>query len=117
MNHGRLANWLFIFASLIFSGQAHSAGEIKIDFAKHIQPLFAEHCFACHGPDSKTRKAGLRYDQREIAIGELESGKHAIVPGNSAASEMVRRLFSDDPDVMMPPPDFRKQLSLEASFA
>ncbi|MBT3843175.1 MAG: DUF1553 domain-containing protein [Verrucomicrobia bacterium] len=114
MNHGRLGNSLFIFASLILPELAHSAGEIKIDYAKDIQPLFAEHCYACHGPDSKTRKAGLRYDQREIAIGELESGKHAIVPGNSAASEMVMRLFSDDPDVMMPPPDFRKQLSLGA---
>ncbi len=81
----------------------------EIDYGKEIQPLLAEHCYACHGPDAKTRKRKLRFDVREVAVGELKSGARAIVPGDPGASEVVRRLFSTDPDEMMPPPDFRKR--------
>jgi hypothetical protein len=85
-----------------------------LDYGREIQPIFAENCYDCHGPDQKTRKAGLRLDVPESAMAVLESGKHAIVPGKSDQSEMIRRLFSDDPDEMMPPPDFRKRPSTEA---
>ena len=74
------------------------------DFSREIQPLLANHCYACHGPDAKTRKSGLRFDLREVATSELESGARAIVPGDLEESELVRRIFSKDPDEMMPPP-------------
>ena len=81
------------------------------DFSRDVQPLLADHCYACHGPDAKTRKRGLRFDLREAAVGELDSGLRAIVPGNLEESELIHRILSDDPDEMMPPPDFRKRLS------
>ena len=80
------------------------------DFSRDIQPLLAEHCYACHGPDAQTRKSGLRFDLREGAIRELKSGSRAIVPGDLDGSEMIHRFFSEDPDEMMPPPEFRKSL-------
>ncbi|HCQ37533.1 MAG TPA: hypothetical protein DIV39_00125 [Verrucomicrobiales bacterium] len=83
------------------------------DFSRDIQPLLAEHCYACHGPDAKTRKSGLRLDLREGAMGELKSGSRAIVPGDLEESEIIHRIFSKDPDEMMPPPDFRKGLNNE----
>ena len=83
------------------------------DFSRDIQPLLAEHCYACHGPDAQTRKSGLRFDLREGAIRELKSGSRAIVPGDLDESEMMHRIFSEDPDEMMPPPEFRKSLSNE----
>ena len=88
-----------------------SAGAGTPDFSRDIQPLLADHCYACHGPDAKTRKSGLRFDLREVATGELKSGARAIVPGDLEESELVRRIFSKDPDEMMPPPDFRKRIS------
>ena len=33
----------------------------EIDFNYHIKPILSDRCFQCHGPDSKTRKAGLRF--------------------------------------------------------
>ena len=40
----------------------------EIDFNYHIKPILSDRCFQCHGPDSKTRKAGLRLDIEEIAL-------------------------------------------------
>ena len=63
-----------------------------VDFAREIRPLLSENCFACHGPDSNKRKAGLRLDQKDSAFGKNESGEIAIVPGNVEKSELLRRV-------------------------
>jgi len=70
-----------------------------------IRPILSENCFACHGPDSASREAGLRLDLSEQATEELDSGLRAIAPGDIAASELLARVTSDDPDIVMPPPE------------
>ena len=77
-------------------------------FNEEIRPLLSEHCFSCHGPDSASRKADLRLDTRE---GALASG--VILPGDAEASELIARITSDDPEQVMPPPDFKKPLNDE----
>jgi hypothetical protein len=86
-----------------------------VDFNWDVRPILSNNCFRCHGPDEEARKAGLRLDIREIATAELPEtpGKTAIVPGDSAASELIRRVSSADPDVVMPPPDTHLSLSAE----
>jgi hypothetical protein len=76
----------------------------RLSFNRDIRPILSDNCFACHGPDNANRQAGLRLDVRERAIEELESGTRAIVPADVAASELVARVLSDDPDLVMPPP-------------
>ncbi len=71
-----------------------------------IRPILADTCFACHGPDSAARQADLRLDQRQTAI---DMG--AIVVGEPDDSEMIRRIMSDDPDEVMPPPETKKTLT------
>ncbi len=84
----------------------------KIDFNHHVKPILSDKCFACHGPDMAKQKAGLRLDIEENAYAVLEgSGKRAIVPGNAGKSELVYRILSDDPEVQMPPPEFKVELS------
>ena len=34
----------------------------KVDYNYHIKPILSDRCYQCHGPDEKTRKAGLRLD-------------------------------------------------------
>ena len=80
---------------------AGAAGAEKIDFSREIQPLLAKRCVACHGPD--TQEAGLRLDDQAGATRELDSGGRAIVAGDAAASEILDRITSTDPDVQMPP--------------
>ena len=60
-------------------------GAAEIDFARDIQPIFAENCTACHGPDKQ--KAGLNLTDKKSARAELKSGKRAVVPGNPDGSE------------------------------
>ena len=81
----------------------------KIDYSRDIRPLLSNHCFQCHGPGGKP-KGGLRLDLREDALRELKSGARALVPGNPAKSELVRRILSADPDEQMPPAETRKPL-------
>ena len=64
-----------------------------LGYNRQVRPILAEYCFACHGPDSASRKADLRLDQRQAAI-----DAQALVPGKPEDSEAIRRILSDDPD-------------------
>ena len=71
----------------------------KVQYNRDVRPILSENCFACHGPDSASRKAGLRLDQRDAAI-----AKEAFNPGKSAESELVKRiLLAEDDEGAMPP--------------
>jgi len=72
-------------------------------FQRDVRPILAEHCFQCHGPDSRKRKAELRLDRAD--------GQAVIVPGDPDASELVRRIHAADEDERMPPVGFGKPLS------
>src|SRR4051812_19417752 len=65
-------------------------------FTSKVRPILARHCFKCHGPDEKTRKARLRLDVREEALRPAASGFRPIVPGNLEESELVGRIDSED---------------------
>jgi hypothetical protein len=77
-----------------------------VDFARDIRPILSEHCFACHGPDEKARKARLRLDDRAAAL-----ARKAFVPNDAKASRLVKRIESADGHGMMPPARYRKPLS------
>src|SRR6187200_1799570 len=77
----------------------------KVDFNFLIRPLLSDRCFRCHGPDSGSRKAKLRLDQREGALKGLEDGWAIVKPGDPDKSELIRRILTDNEDDVMPPPD------------
>lgn len=82
-----------------------------VDYQRDVRPILAQNCFLCHGPDNADRQAGLRLDVREQAIAELESGNHAIVPGDADASELWTRVASTDESLLMPPTETGNRLS------
>ena len=98
---------LATFAGLIAFASLAAAAESP-SFNKDIRSILVENCFSCHGADSGSRKADLRLDQRDAAI---ESG--AIAPGDPDSSVMLDRIFSDDPEEVMPPPSLKKVLTSE----
>ena len=83
----------------------------EIDFSRDIQPILAENCYHCHGPDAPHRKAGLRLDQRDAAFAGGKSELAAIVPGKPDASELILRILSHDPEEVMPSPDSNRKLT------
>jgi mono/diheme cytochrome c family protein len=85
------------------SGQTAPAAPEAIDFNRDIRQILSNHCYACHGPDKAKLQAGLRLDHKETALAELESGGHAIVPGDSGKSKLIARITSTDEDEVMPP--------------
>ena len=86
--------------TLALIGAACQADPIP-DFARDIQPILQARCVACHGP--KLQMHGLRLDRRSSAFKGGESGAPAVVPGNSAASLMIRYVSGLDANVVMPP--------------
>jgi hypothetical protein len=84
------------------------AADPTISFNRDIRPILVENCFACHGADSGSRKADLRLDRRDDAI---DFG--AITPGDPDSSPMLDRIYSEDPEEVMPPPAMKKKLTAE----
>ena len=85
----------------------------KLQFSRDIRPLLSNACYSCHGTDESKRKGGLRLDQPEAAQRGGDSGGPAITPGDPDASELIRRVFSEDPAEVMPPPSSQKVLTPE----
>ena len=77
-----------------------------VDYSRDVRPILSDNCFKCHGPDEKKRSAKLRLDDRAVAV-----KKGAIVPGKPDASGAIQRIFSDDPEELMPPPSSNRKLS------
>jgi hypothetical protein len=78
----------------------------SIRFNRDIRPIFAENCLLCHGPDNNRRKAKLRLDVRDIAL-----GRKAIMPGKPEESLLVQHIFATNADDVMPPPSTHKALT------
>ncbi|GLR17995.1 PSD1 and planctomycete cytochrome C domain-containing protein [Portibacter lacus] len=77
-----------------------NSGE-KVDFNEQVRPILNKNCLGCHG--GVKQQSGLSFLFIEEAYEAAKSGKRAIVPGNASKSEMIHRIKSTDPDLMMPP--------------
>lgn len=103
----RLVGAVYLTAGIavLASGMAAAAPP---SFIRDIKPLLSNRCVHCHGPDAETRQGGddegLRLDTFEGATADL-GGRVAIRPRTPEASEVIARITSADPDVVMPPPD------------
>ena len=93
-----------LLGSVCFSVQA----EEPLSYNRDVRPILAANCFACHGPDSASRQADLRLDKKEAA----ETMK-AIVSRKPDESELLKRITSHDPEVVMPPPASKKTITPE----
>ena len=99
------------FATLAAVGAVSAAlAADAVDFTRDIRPILSENCFACHGPDEKERKAGLRLDE-EAGAKRVKDGLAAVVAGKPEQSELIKRITTTDADDVMPPPKTGKKLT------
>ncbi|MEO2027532.1 MAG: DUF1553 domain-containing protein [Fuerstiella sp.] len=82
----------------------------QVQFNRDIRPILADKCFQYHGPGAAQRQTDLRLDQASGAYADYD-GKRAIVPRDPDASELVRRISTDDEAELMPPADSGRSLT------
>jgi hypothetical protein len=99
---------IFSISSLCFFYQRGFSNEVS--FNRDIRPILSSKCFFCHGPSEKSRKANLRLDLEEEALNKRD-GIAAFVANSLDESEAWHRVISDDPEEVMPPPEFKKELT------
>ena len=64
-----------------------------VSFNDQVRPILARHCFKCHGPDDKARKAKLRLDVGDEAVKPAASGDRPDRP------RQARRERAGEPDL------------------
>jgi Planctomycete cytochrome C len=102
---------LILFPPAIFAADTNSPAstnavplpppaDVKIDFARDIKPILDDSCIRCHGPEKP--RSHFRLDSRDAALKGGSDGVD-ILPGQSAASPLIRYVAGLDPDTFMPP--------------
>jgi Protein of unknown function (DUF1553)/Protein of unknown function (DUF1549)/Concanavalin A-like lectin/glucanases superfamily/Planctomycete cytochrome C len=118
MTTARLSRWTFAIALLLCASVMQAAQSAQrdtplsapaatpptlpttIEFNRDIRPILSDKCFQCHGPG--TQQATLRFDLEEGAKHALRDGRFAVVPGDPASSQLIRRITATDSSVRMP---------------
>lgn len=93
---------------LAFPLLAASASAAPVSYNREIRPILSENCFYCHGQDANKRKKNLQLN--------TEAGQRAndmVVPGDADKSKLIQRLFTQDPEKVMPPPDSNRHMTAE----
>src|SRR5205809_1974918 len=102
-----------LIAGLVLTIAWALAEDAKVGFNRDIRPIMSDTCFRCHGPDKRSRMAGMRLDIRDEAIKATKSGSIPIVPGKPEQSAIIDRIFASDPARAMPPEYVHKELTAE----
>ena len=74
-----------------------------VDFVRDIEPIFADACVKCHGPEKQ--KGEYRLDVKSIALTKGENHAPSIIIGKSADSPLIHFVAGLDADMQMPPKD------------
>ncbi len=98
MRVGSRLGLVLLFASL---PAARADGPRTIDYQRDVRPIFQARCYKCH--DGRKQQSGFRLDVRARALRGGESGRPAIVPGQVAKSELIRRITTAEGSEAMPP--------------
>ena len=89
---------------------ASTASALSVDYARQIKPIFAAKCYECHSEEKGKEKGDVALDTEAKLKATIGPGLY-IIPGNPAASDMLRicKLPNDDEEVM--PPKGKNRLS------
>src|SRR5262245_1851820 len=98
----------FQIAPAADSDQPGPAGKVR--FNHDLRPILSDNCFACHGPDPATRKAGRRFDT-EDGLFAAKDGVTPVVKGKPQESELYLRIMAEDASERMPPAKSHKKLT------
>lgn len=72
----------------------------QVNYNTEVKPILNKRCISCHGGVKREADFSLLF--RQEALAKTESGVPAIIPGDAAHSEMIKRILSHDPEERMP---------------
>src|SRR5437773_12108138 len=87
-----------VFAVALFCPAVYGA----VEFNRDVRPILADKCYHCHGSDAVAKKILLRLDSEAAAKADL-GGRRAVVEGDPASSQMIRRITAENKAQRMPP--------------
>lgn len=103
----RLATFVLLGLSfaILPACPVHAVDDVDgpIDFVKQVQPIFASHCYPCHGP--RLQESNYRLDSRPVALGTADLGDRPIVPGQGDTSPLVEFILGGPQTGMAMPPE------------
>jgi mono/diheme cytochrome c family protein len=79
-----------------------------VDYLRHVKPVLAAHCYACHG--ALQQKGGLRLDTAKF-VRDGGDGGPVVVPGKAGESLLIARATAGDGKRRMPPMNLGEALS------
>jgi mono/diheme cytochrome c family protein/predicted nucleic acid-binding Zn-ribbon protein len=99
----RFSSLLAMAAVVIAAGLARVAvaedAAKKVTYVDHVQPIFRQHCFACHGPDQKKNDLALNTYSAAMAGG---ASGDAVIAGDISSSYLWL-LVNHEMEPSMPP--------------
>lgn len=85
--------WFLVISTTLASAE--------VDFDKEVKPIFADHCYKCHGEEKQ--KGELRLDSPAMILKGGDSGEPIFLAGQGAESHLIKLVSRTDPDEAMPP--------------
>jgi mono/diheme cytochrome c family protein len=76
------------------------AGAATVDYTREVKPVFAQHCYRCHGVSQQ--KGDLRMDTAAFALKGGDNGA-GFVAGKSAESLLIQALKGTHDDISQMP--------------
>lgn len=92
------------FFTLFVAAVETSHAESPIEFARDVQPIFNQHCVACHGGVKQAADLSFVYEEQALLT---------VEPGAPDDSYLIERVTSDDEDFRMPPAEHGPPLSAD----
>ena len=93
--------WILLLFVLVVTGADYFfSNNTRVDFNADVKPILNKNCISCHG--GVRRQGGFSLLFREEALAKNKSGKIAIIPGDPANSELIKRLSLIDSEERMP---------------
>jgi WD40 repeat protein len=84
-------------AITVASIAAARGGDVRVSFQRDIAPLLRSRCQGCHQP--ARLEGGVNLTTPQGLLGAGDSGQVVVVPGDAAASELIRQITPGDDGV------------------
>src|SRR5215475_13284611 len=92
-----------LLLGLLFCTQPAVPADRAVEFTRDVRPILSDKCLHCHGTDATAKGIPLRLASEVSATADLGEGRRAIVPGDTASSQVIHRITATDEALRMPP--------------